>query len=174
MRLTIITRLYDVASFFVFGGIALVIFIAIVCLVQPRKISFTLKTIALFVLVRSIFITLTHIGPFPTEAAITGLTLQYAKEIVGKNILAVFFSGNDLLFSGHVGLPFLMSLICWDNKWLRYIFITISLCFAIIVLLGHLHYSIDVLAAFFITASIFNLAKILFRKDYEISYNELY
>jgi hypothetical protein len=160
------TRVYDVDGFFVFGAMGLVAFIAAVCLSQPRIIPFTLKTIALFVFIRSIFITLTHIGPFPTEVSFDGSTMHYAKEIVGKNLFGAFFSGNDLFFSGHTGLPFLMAFICWDNKWLRSIFIALSVAFGITVLLGHLHYSIDVFAAFFITASIFNIARIFFKEDY--------
>lgn len=167
------TRVYDVDSIFVFGGIALAIFIIIVCLAYPKKIPFALKSIALFVLVRSVFISLTHIGPFPTEANINGLTLYYAQKIIGTGMLKAFFSGNDLFFSGHTGLPFLMSFIFWDEKWLRYIFIAISIILGITVLLGHLHYSIDVLAAYFITATIFTTAKIIFKKDYERSINKI-
>jgi membrane-associated phospholipid phosphatase len=39
--------------------------------------------------------------------------------------------------------------------------------FAIVVLLGHLHYSIDVLSAYFITFSVFHLCTFLFRKDWK-------
>ena len=163
------TRVYDIGDFFVFGGLALLVLIAFACVIQPEKIPFALKTIALFVIIRSIFISLTHIGPFPTQVTFDRSTIHYAKEIIGRNGFNAFFSGNDLFFSGHTGLPFLMAYICWDNKWLRYLFIALSITFGIIVLLGHLHYSIDVLAAFFITASIFNLAKTFFKEDYIVA-----
>jgi hypothetical protein len=39
--------------------------------------------------------------------------------------------------------------------------------FGVIVLLSHLHYSIDVFAAFFITYSIYHIALKLFDRDYE-------
>ena len=161
------TRVYDVGDFFVFGGLALLVLIAFTCIIRPQSIPFAFKTIALFVIVRSVFISLTHIGPFPTQVTFDRSTIHYAKEIIGKNGFNAFFSGNDLFFSGHTGLPFLMAFICWDNKWLRYMFIALSIAFGITVLLGHLHYSIDVLAAFFITSSIFNLAKIFFKDDYK-------
>ena len=161
------TRVYDIGDFFVFGGLALLVLIALACLIQPERIPFALKTIALFVIIRSIFISLTHIGPFPTQVTFDRSTIHYAKEIIGRNGFNAFFSGNDLFFSGHTGLPFLMAFVCWDNKRLRFIFLALSIIFGIIVLLGHLHYSIDVLAAFFITASIFNMSKAFFKQDFE-------
>ncbi len=163
------TRVYDVDGFFVFGGLTLLAIIAVVCLIEPKRLPFAFKSIALFVIVRSAFITLTHIGPFPTEVTFDRSTIHYAREIIGKNMFKAFFSGNDLFFSGHTGLPFLMAFVCWENKWLRYMFIILSVIFGVTVLLGHLHYSIDVLAAFFITATIFDISKTLFKHDYERS-----
>ena len=45
---------------------------------------------------------------------------------------------------------------------LRYLFLAWSVFFGIVVLLGHLHYTIDVLSAFFITYGIVDIAKWLF------------
>jgi hypothetical protein len=39
------------------------------------------------------------------------------------------------------------------------------LVFGVVVLLGHLHYSIDVLSAFFISYGIYRIAEIIFHKD---------
>jgi membrane-associated phospholipid phosphatase len=61
-----------------------------------------------------------------------------------------------------------LALIFWENKILRIVFLSFSIMFAIIVLLGHLHYSIDVLSAFFITFSIFHICKFLFKKDWQL------
>ena len=157
---------YDVNVFFVFGAILMVAFIIFLCLEQPKRIPFALKSIGLFVMVRSIFITLTHIGPYPNIIIIDGFTLRYAQELLGVHMVNALFTGNDLFFSGHTGLPFLMAFICWENKWLRYAFFFLSGTFAVIVLLGHLHYSIDVFAAFFITYSIFIISTKIFHKDY--------
>ena len=61
----------------------------------------------------------------------------------------------------------ILALIFWDHKVLRIIFITTSVFFGIIVLMGHLHYSIDVLSAFFITYAIHHIAEVIFKRDKE-------
>lgn len=144
---------FDVDGIFVYGTLVFWIFILSLCLAEPKNIPFTVKSIALFVLVRSLFITLTHIGPFPTQIFIDSV-------LINK-----FSFNGDLFFSGHVGLPFLLSLIFWENIRLRYLFIATSFFFGTVVLLGHLHYSIDVLSAFFITYTIFHIAQKIFKKD---------
>ncbi|OHA01349.1 MAG: hypothetical protein A3C12_00290, partial [Candidatus Sungbacteria bacterium RIFCSPHIGHO2_02_FULL_49_20] len=135
-------RVYDVDGIFVYGSIILWIFVSLLLLLNPGKIPFTVKSIALFVLIRSVFISITHIGPFPTQIAID------------SNLLNKFSFAGDLFFSAHVGLPFLLALVFWDDLRLRILFIVSAIIFAAVVLLAHLHYSIDVLAAFFITFTI--------------------
>ena len=60
------TRAYDLDDIFVYGSVAFFFFIFFVCIVKPHRTPFTIKSIALFIVIRSIFITLTHIGPFPS------------------------------------------------------------------------------------------------------------
>ena len=76
------------------------------------------------------------------------------------------FSG-DLFFSGHTGLPFLMALIFWSSPRIRCFFLALSVFFAVTVLLGHLHYSIDVASAYLITYSIFCIARQTFPNDWQ-------
>ena len=152
-------RVYNVEDVFVYGSIIFWTFIALLCIARPAKAPFTIKAVALFTLIRSVFVMLTHIGPFPTQI------------ILDSNLISKFTFGGDLFFSGHTGLPFLMALIFWHNKTLRYVFMATSLLFAVVVLMAHLHYSIDVLGAFFITYSIYRLAEIFFKKDKRI-FNE--
>ncbi len=90
---------------------------------------------------------------------------------ISSNFMNKFTFGSDLFFSAHAGLPFLMALIFWQNKKLRYIFIALSLIFGAVVLLGHYHYTIDVLSAFFITFGIYRIAINLFKKDYQMFLN---
>jgi hypothetical protein len=142
---------------FVEGFAIFLIFVLALLLHEPKRMPFVLKSIALFIFIRAIFVSLTHIGPFPLHAAIDNdLIVKY-----------INFTG-DLFFSGHTGVPYLMALIFWQQKILRWIFIALSLFFAGVVLLGHLHYSIDVFAAFFITFTIYHIAKKFFSKDYKI------
>lgn len=147
--------LYNVTFFHINAAISFWMIFSTYILTQPTFIPFTLKAAALFVVVRSGFICLTHLG-VPTN------------HLVISNVSSLFLFKGDLFFSGHVGGPFLMMLIFWKNLPLRYICLTMALFFAYIVLIGHIHYSIDVFAAPFITYGIFHLSQFLFLKDYQL------
>lgn len=149
------TRVYDFEFFFVYVSIALMLFVVILCLRFRKTAPFLLKTVSLFIIIRSIFVSLTHIGPFP-------LKLQ-----LSSKLLDFITTGNDLFFSGHTGLPFLIALIFWDHVYIRTLFLVSSVVLGTGVLLAHLHYSIDVFSAFFITYSIYHIGMKLFKKDFE-------
>lgn len=148
--------IFDVANIFVYGLFALIIFTIYITLIKPERIPFILKSVAIFILIRSVFISLTHIGPYHNII------------LINVDILKSFTSGGDLFFSGHTGFPFLMALIFWQKKNLRYLFIALSVVFGIVALLGHYHYTIDVLSAFFITFGIYHISIKIFKKDYQI------
>lgn len=146
----------DVDGFFVYGPVVFWVLAGLYMIINKlEEVPFTLKAIALFLLIRSFFLTLTHIGPFPDHVQI----------VSSSPFWGVFTTGNDLFFSSHTGLPFLMALIFWKDKVLRMFSLTASVLFAIVVLLAHLHYSIDVFAAYFITYTIFHLSEKFFKKD---------
>lgn len=147
----------DVGPFFIWGSVALLVFIVIIAIRDPKIMPFLLKSAALFYFIRSLFISLTHIGPSPAHIFIES-----------NRVFEKFIFGGDLFFSGHTGLPFLFALMFWENKYLRLFFLICSVVFGVSVLLGHLHYSIDVFSAFFITFGIFHLAKYFFKKDYDL------
>jgi hypothetical protein len=127
---------------------------------RPRYILFTLKAFALLIASRAFFISLTHVGIYPgsirPEVGIFDGIYSYL------NLQTGFF------FSGHTAVPFLMALIFWKERRARMVFLTISLVFAVAVLLAHVHYSIDVFAAPFMTYGVFVIAKNLFKKDFEL------
>ena len=147
---------FDVELLLVAGTLVVIAVFLGVCLYRPVRIPFILYTLATFYFVRSIFVSLTHLGPFPTRIPLD------AAEFVTK-----LFGGADLFFSGHVGVSFLLALLFWHEEKLRYFFLAASVFFGVIVLMGHLHYSIDVAAAFFIAYAIYELARHFFREAYQ-------
>lgn len=155
-------RVYDVDVIFVYGSVLLVVIGLFVGIKQINRMPFIMKSVALFTLIRSVFVILTHISAFPTHIVIDS-------SFFNKTIFTGIFAGNDLFFSGHTGLPFLLALMFWENdKTLKIVFLGFSIFFGVVVLLGHIHYSIDVLSAFFITYGIFQICKILFKKEWEL------
>ena len=152
---------YDVDMIFIYGPMFVWVFFIALLLHEPRRIPFALKSIALFIVIRAIFTTLTHLGPYPYV-----IPLGYN----GDWVKSMTF-GSDLFFSGHTGFPFLMALMFGKiHKTYYYIFIIASVFFGTIVLLGHYHYTIDVAAAFFITYPIYIIATKWFSKDREMFY----
>ena len=149
----------DVTNIFTFGILIFMLFTIIYGIYYPEKVPFIIKSIALFIIIRAFFVSLTHIGPFLGQDAI--LSGALSNLVVGK-----LSFGADLFFSGHTGVPFLMALIFWKEKILRYLFLFSSIAFGIIVLIGHIHYTIDVVSAFFITPTIYIMSKYIFKKDY--------
>ncbi|MGB7855271.1 MAG: phosphatase PAP2-related protein, partial [Pseudolabrys sp.] len=96
---------------------------------------FALKAVALFLLVRAVFVALTHMAPSPIDP-------QKPSPFFNS-----IFYGSDLFFSGHTGLPFLGALAFWHIPQWRMFYLALTAFFGSVVLLGHYYYSIDVLAA---------------------------
>jgi hypothetical protein len=152
-------------GFIFFQGAAL--FILILCAIgvyEPKYIPFTLESTALFFFVRSVFMVMTHLSAPNVE-----YYNYIEREHHISQILFTVSSGNDLFFSAHTGYPFLIALIFWKIKKLRLFFITCSLIGGVAVILGHLHYSIDVFSAFFITFGVFEMAKKFFKSEYVLA-----
>ncbi|MFH0905436.1 MAG: phosphatase PAP2-related protein [bacterium] len=145
----------DVGSIYGWGMLIAPIFLVLVLLYEPKRIPFVLKGVAVFYLVRSFFIILTHLA-LPADVPPGSLSA----------VSNIFSSGGDLFFSGHAGLPFLMALVFWNQKYLRWIFIILSVLGSGMVLIGHMHYSIDVFSAYFIAYGIYKFCQYIFEKDY--------
>ena len=120
---------------------------------RPNRLPFALKAMALFLLVRAVFVALTHMAPSPIDP-------QKPAPIFNS-----IFYGGDLFFSGHTGLPFLAALAFWHIPQWRMFYLALTGFFGAVVLLGHYHYSIDVLAALFITHGVFQISCWLFGRD---------
>jgi hypothetical protein len=142
------------------GAFFAILFSTILLLLKPAHLIFALKAIAIFIMTRAFMISVTHLGVYP------GTTVPDPGFFDGiysaLNLQAGYF------FSGHTGLPILMALIFWNERLWRYCFLALATVFGIAVLLAHVHYSIDVFAAPFMTYSIYKLAQYLFSEDYEL------
>jgi len=147
---------FDMRFLFVYGTFTGFAVIGALLAWRPNRVPFALKSMALFLLVRAVFVSLTHIAPSPIEPP------------TPAPFFNSIFYGSDLFFSGHTGVPFLAALSFWHMPLLRQIFLAATGFFGAIVLLGHYHYSIDVLAALFITHGIFQMACWLFPRDYAL------
>ena len=151
--------IFDVDGIMVAGTLLLIIVITLLLLHHPKRLPFGLDTLALFFFIRSAFTVATHVAAYPIPVANT----PDLNTAVGK---FVFGFGGDLFFSAHTAVPFLMALLFWENLKLRYLFLLWSVFFGVVVLLGHLHYTIDVFAAYFITYGIYKLAVQFFPQAY--------
>jgi len=146
---------HDVDGLLNYGTLFFLLFVAGFLAWEPKRLPFVIKSVALFILIRSVFITLTHLGPAPTITPINP-----------DNIFSQLLVGKDFFFSGHTGLPFLLAIIFWNNPTARLVSLLVSFVFGVAVLLGHLHYSIDVFSAFFISYTIYHIAQYFFKDDF--------
>ncbi len=143
------------------GGIAMWVIAWVLLILRPKYFLFGIKAIALFAICRAFFTSLTHIGAYPIGALPGPHNLGFSFYSM------VTFQGN-YFFSGHVGFPFLMMLVFWDNKFWRWFFLALAVVFGATVLLAHVHYSIDVFAAPFIVYGVYVIAQRIFSEDYEL------
>jgi len=109
----------DLSVIIVEGAFLTIIIGTFLVLSRPRYMLFAIKTVALFIVIRSIFISMTHIGIYPNQIIFDGKFSDRVYETL--NLQAGFF------FSGHMGLPLLMGLIFWRRPVLRWSFIILGI-----------------------------------------------
>jgi hypothetical protein len=107
-------------------------------LLHIRMLHVVVSQFSFLVVLRAVFVLLTHLQTPPD-----GIRVHFPWIFEGISFQ------NDMFFSGHTAIPFLGFLL-FQGK-IRYFFLTGSICMGSVVLLMHLHYSIDVFSAFFIT-----------------------
>jgi PAP2 superfamily C-terminal len=147
---------FNVRFLFIYGTFTAFVITASLLAWRPNRLPFALKAVALFLLVRAVFVALTHMAPSPIDP-------QKPSPFFNS-----IFYGSDLFFSGHTGLPFLAALAFWHIPQWRMFYLALTAFFGSVVLLGHYHYSIDVLAALFITHGVFQASCWLFGRDYAL------
>jgi len=141
------------------GAIALWVLAWWLLITKPRYLIFGIKAIALFIISRAFFFSLTHVGA-PARGIPPG------PDNLGWGFYKLLTFQGNYFYSGHTGFPFLMALIFWDDDVWRPFFLVMSVLFGASVLLAHVHYSIDVFAAPFIVYGVYNITKHFFPKEF--------
>ena len=119
---------------------------------NPRLFLLIAYGFILMCLARILTISLLPLNP---PAGIITLKDPIANIAYGGNGI---FITKDLFYSGHTGNMFLFFL-CLEAKWDKIIALTASFLIGLLVLIQHIHYSIDVIAAFIFTYFIYLAAK---------------
>ncbi|PIR54820.1 hypothetical protein COU74_03675 [Candidatus Peregrinibacteria bacterium CG10_big_fil_rev_8_21_14_0_10_36_19] len=144
---------YNLEFLYSWGMYGIVLIIILYPFLFKQELApFMFKTYGILLIVRSCFILLTDVGPpegFYFDAGF------------GDNFIDEIMFRNDLFFSGHTSIPFLAFLLWKDTKF-KWVMLFASITMGLTVLLMHVHYSIDVFAAFFITHGIYSLSDKIF------------
>lgn len=149
---------------FIIGHAATAFYFVVLTLVllRPQYLLFAVKAAALFIVIRAVFVNLTPLGLYPGNN-------DFSAGELGYRFYSYFNFKGNYFFSGHTGLPFLFGLVFLNRKGWRNFFFATSFIFGASVLLAHVHYSIDVFAAPFITYAIFKITQKLFPRDYVLT-----
>jgi len=145
---------FDLTYLFVYGyGLVILLLFIYPLLFRVREFHVVISQFSLLVLLRSFFISLTHLK-VPADA----ISVSFA------HLSNLLIFRNDLFFSAHTAIPFLGFLLFRKNKIAGTFFLIMTFVLAATVLLMHVHYSIDVFAALFITYGSYKFGEWLFRR----------
>lgn len=133
------------ANFFnIYGFYIVLLLIAYLLLTKPITTPLAIKLFGLLIITRGIFIFSTQLNP------------SYEYISMHSNYFKLFYFDKDLFFSGHASIPFMAYLLNKKNKFGSF-FLAMSILLALGVLLSHIHYTIDILGAYFITFTVYYL-----------------
>ncbi len=143
----------DLDLIYIYGAVLIVALLFLYPLFfKVNKFHEVISQFGLLVAIRGIFTIFTHLA-LPAGAFSFN---------VPRPLFFLDFT-NDLFFSGHTAVPFLGFLLFKKDK-IRYFFLASSVIMAMVVLLMHVHYTIDVLSAFFITYGSYKIGARFFDK----------
>jgi len=143
----------DLDFIFIYGFIAIVVVFFLYPLIRNvKELHIAISQFSLLILIRSFFVSVTHLKT-PVDA--------FAFNI--PKYVSFFFFQNDQFFSGHTAIPFLGFLLFRKEK-IGIFFLIATIVMMATVLFMHVHYSIDVFAALFITYSSYKIGQLFFRK----------
>ena len=140
----------SVPSFVIIWSVVLLVFYRIYQ--NPMLFLVVAYGFILMCLLRVLTISLIPLNP---PVGIIVLKDPIANIAYGRNGI---FITKDLFYSGHTGNMFLFFL-CLERKWDKIFALTASFLVGILVMVQHIHYSIDVFAAFIFTYFIYLGAK---------------
>lgn len=145
---------FDLAYLFVYGyGLVILLLFIYPLFFKVKEFHVAISQFSMLVLLRSFFISLTHLKR-PVDAI--------AVSVSHLSNLLIF--RNDLFFSAHTAIPFLGFLLFRKNKIVGTFFLIMTFVLGATVLLMHVHYSIDVFAALFITYGSYRLGEWMFKR----------
>lgn len=117
-----------------------------------EKFAYTAIQFSFLVMIRNLFLPMTNL-----IVRAEAVSIKFPGIIEGWNF------NNDLFFSGHVAIPFLGFLIFKDSK-IKWVFLVGTIFMALVTLLTHRHYSIDIFAAPFIAYGCYKLVNLILEK----------
>ncbi len=139
----------DLLWLYIYGfAIIMLVLVLYPLFYETKNFHLVLIHLGLLIILRSFFITLTHL-----QAPITSVTAP---------MNGIFFFGNDMFFSGHTAIPFLGFLLYYKTK-LKWFFVASTVVMVSTVFLLHFHYTVDVVAAFFMTYCSWEFGKYITR-----------
>jgi len=143
----------DLNFIFTWGSILIVAVLFLYPLFfKVKEFHKVISQFSLLIMVRAAFTCFTHLGA-PSDALVFDV----------PSLVSLFTFQNDLFFSGHTAVAFLGFLLFKDKK-IKIFFLISSILMGMTVLLMHVHYSIDVFSAFFITYGTFKIGEWFFKK----------
>ena len=143
----------DLDLIFIYGDVLIIALIFLFPLFfSVKQFHKAISQFSLLIIVRAAFTTFTHL-----ETPLGALKFHI------PNLISIISFQNDMFFSGHTAVPFLGFLLFKDSK-IRYFFLASSIVMAATVLFMHVHYTIDVFSAFFITYGVYKIGERLFKR----------
>ena len=138
-------------TWLIFSAIYLSLFTGIIILVRnPVRLTLAIQAYTVLILVRMIAM---YSLPFDPPSSMIPLKDPFV-QLFGTGKLLT----RDLFFSGHTATLFLLFLVV-DKKPYKQLFLFLTVLVAVSVILQHVHYFIDVLAAPFFTFGCFIIVK---------------
>jgi hypothetical protein len=143
----------DLSFLFVYGYMVLLMIMFLYpTFFRVRMLHVVAIQFSVLLTLRSVFMIFTHLET-PAGSVAVGF----------PGFFEHLYFENDMFFSGHTAMPFL-GFYVFRHSRLRYVFLVGAIVMGIVVLLMHLHYSIDVFAAFFMTYCSYRMGQRLLRK----------